>query len=112
MTAAKAKLGIHSPSTVFAEIGENTAAGMAGGVEGASGDVQSSLEKMVAPPDAKAGAGSAGGGKAAGGGLNLAGACFNLYGVEGAEDAEARIGTLLTRLLEGDAAQLGGAVPA
>lgn len=112
--AAKAKLGIASPSKVFAEIGANTAAGMAGGVDDNAGDVKGSLESMVAPPEtASAGAGAAkGSSSSGGGGGSFAGAVFNLYGVEGAEDAEARIGALLTRLLEGDASQLGGQVPA
>ncbi len=107
--AAEKALGIGSPSKVFAEIGMNTAAGMAGGVDAASGDVQSSLETMVAPPETKGGTGE--GSSSSGSGLNLSGATFNFYGVEGAEDAESRIGALLTRLLEGDVAQLGTAVP-
>jgi len=108
---AKKLLGIASPSKVFAEIGMQTGAGMAQGVEGSTGAVQGSLENMVAPPEASAGGGakSSGGG---GSGLDLSVATFNFYGVEGAEDAEGRIGALLTRLLEGDVSQLGGsAVP-
>jgi phage-related protein len=104
--AAKSVLGIASPSKVFAEIGAHTAEGMAGGVEGGSAGVQSALEGMVAPPPAEAAASSP---SSSGAGVNLAGATFNFYGVEGAEDAEGRIGALLTRLLEGDVAQLGGA---
>jgi len=41
--------------------------------------------------------------------LDLSGATFVFQGVAGAEDAEERFGALLTRLLEGDVAQLGGA---
>ena len=50
IAAAKKILGIKSPSKVFAEIGENTAAGMAEGVDSGSADVQTGLEKMAAPP--------------------------------------------------------------
>lgn len=38
---------------------------------------------------------------------NLQGSTFNFYGVEGAEDAEARFAEMLTKVVEGDAAQLG-----
>ncbi len=107
---AKKLLGIASPSKVFAEIGGQTGAGMVEGVEGSAAGVQSSLESMVAPPEAApAGAAPA---KGSGGSLNLAGATFIFQGVEGAEDAESRFGGLLTRLLEGDASQLGAEAPA
>ncbi len=106
--AAKKALGIKSPSTVFAAIGVNTGEGMVQGVDASAGEVKSSLETMTAPPEAS-GAGASKGG--AGAGLNMQGAVFNFYGVEGAEDAEGRFGGLLTRLLEGDVASLGAAVP-
>lgn len=119
---AKNLLGIHSPSKVFAEIGVNTGAGMAQGVDASADKVQGALEGMVAPPSlegipspatspAATPAAAPAKGKD-GGGASFQGAVFNLYGVEGAEDAEARIGALLTRLIEGDMSQLGGAVPA
>lgn len=116
ISGAKSVLGIHSPSTVFAEIGDNTAAGFAGGVADATPDVRSSLERMVDPPAPTTQAGSATGARAGGGaaaassgGSNFAGAVFNFYGVENAEDAEARFGEIVTRLWEGDAASIGGA---
>lgn len=108
--AAKSLLGIASPSKVFAEIGENTGEGMSMGVEDTAPAVQSALETMVEPPSVaatSAGAGAAGSAASAGGGIDLSGAVFNLYGVEGAEDAADRISEALTRLIEGDAAQLG-----
>ena len=52
ITAAKKALGIKSPSKVFASIGENTAAGMAVGVDSGAEDTQSAIESMVAPPAA------------------------------------------------------------
>lgn len=68
IAAAKKVLGIKSPSKVFAEIGENTAAGMAEGVDSGSADVQTGLEKMAVPPSittagasAEKGAGGSGG---------------------------------------------------
>lgn len=66
IASAKSLLGIASPSKVFAEIGSNTAAGMAGGVEDGTDQVQGSLETMVSPPASSAvggvSAGNSGGG--------------------------------------------------
>ncbi len=107
--AAKGLLGIASPSKVFADIGMNTGEGFTGGVEDTTSTAQGALETMVAPPDASAVAGPVATSKS-GTSTNLSGATFNFYGVEGAEDAEARFGALLTRLLEGDASQLGSGV--
>lgn len=113
--AAKKALGIASPSKVFAEIGMQTGAGMSQGVDRSSAGVQDSLESMVAPPSPSGGAAPstapAASSVKSGSGTSLAGATFNLYGVQGAEDAEARISALLTRILEGDVTQLGAAVP-
>ncbi len=130
INAAKRTLGIASPSKVFAGIGEFTSEGFAEGVDNTAPDAQSALTDMVSPPamatssalskqDALSGnfggasapvaapAESGGGGAASGASVNLAGATFNFYGVEGAEDAERRFGEMLTRTLEGDAASLG-----
>ncbi len=65
--AAKKALGIASPSKVFAEIGMNTGAGMAKGVDKSADDVQGSMESMVAAPDAGAGGAGAGGSGSSGG---------------------------------------------
>lgn len=128
IAAAKRALGIHSPSKVFADIGEQTGAGMEQGVSRSAPRVGGALEKMSEPPvqagsalerveSAPTRAGAAPGGRSSdraeapqgsGASLNLAGAHFNFYGVEGAEDAESRFAGVLTRLLEGDAAQIGG----
>jgi hypothetical protein len=130
VTAAKKALGIASPSKVFeAEVGGPIGEGAEKGIEAASGGVQSALESMVAPPaksplesmtspavaqaaapTAGATAASAESGGSASGGANLAGATFNFYGVEGAEQAEGRFRELLVQLLEGNVAQLGLAV--
>jgi uncharacterized protein YoxC len=110
--AAKDLLGIKSPSKVFAGLGAFTAEGFAGGVEESAPQAQSALSNMVSPPVTSGEAASAGAGAAAGGGggsANFAGATFVFNGVAGAEDAEARFAELLTRIFEGDAAQLGGA---
>lgn len=58
--ALKSELGIHSPSTVFAELGENTAQGFAQGIDEGSGAASSAAASMVAVP--AAGGGGAGGG--------------------------------------------------
>jgi hypothetical protein len=51
---AKKLLQINSPSKVFASIGASTGEGMVDGVQGATADVQASVEKMVEPPKAAA----------------------------------------------------------
>jgi hypothetical protein len=107
--AAKKALGIASPSKVFAEIGMNTAEGMAGGVDEGAGQVQGSLESMVAPPAESAAAAPAA--ASSGGGSNFSGAQFIFNGVQGAEDAVSRIEEMLLRFIEGDVAQTGAAVP-
>lgn len=113
---AKRLLGIASPSKVFAEIGVNTSEGFAGGVEDGAPEAQSAMAQMVSPASSASAAGAApasGAATAPAGGSALdilKGAIFNFYGVEGAEDAEARFGELLTRVLEGDAAALGAHV--
>lgn len=99
--AAKAALGIASPSKVFAEIGEQTAAGMSGGVEAGSSDVQGSLENMVAPPEVSAGAPAA---SATGGG-----AVYNIT-IQGGDTAKANLDAF-TEWLESVGAQAGTAVP-
>jgi hypothetical protein len=102
--SAKKLLGIASPSKVFAEIGANTAEGMAVGVDAGTGEVQGSLESLVAPPAATAPA-------SGGGGTSVGGVTIIINGVAGAADAIAEIEAAVTRILEGDAAQLGSAVP-
>lgn len=119
ISAVKSLLGIASPSKVFAGIGENTAAGFEAGVDDGAGAAQTALESMVEPPDPMPAPAARAGGKASGkasagssSSINLAGAVFNFYGVEGSEDSERRFGDLLLRIVEGDVDQLGGAVPA
>jgi peptidoglycan hydrolase CwlO-like protein len=48
--AAKSMLGIASPSRVFASIGQNTAAGMAVGVDQGAPEAEGAMETLVAPP--------------------------------------------------------------
>lgn len=86
--AAKRVLGIASPSTVFADqIGAQIPAGIAQGVEGAMGDLQSLLSPIV--PGAAGGLPGAGAGAAGG----LGGITINInVGSATAEDAR-RIGT-------------------
>lgn len=115
VAAAKSILGIHSPSKVFAEIGMQTGAGMEQGVDASAPRVSSAMERVSSPPAvARAGSqatesrSSGGGASGSGAALDLSGAMFHFHGVEGAEDAESRFSALLTRLIEGDAAQLGG----
>jgi hypothetical protein len=103
---AKGLLGIASPSKVFADIGDNTGKGFAQGVDESAPQAQSAMETMVEPPPTQAGSKSFNGG-------SIQGNTFIFNGVQGAEDAEARFSELLTKLLEGDALQMGGGeVPA
>ena len=69
--AAKSLLGISSPSKVFAEIGMQTGAGMAGGVDASAGDVQSSLTTMADPTEASKGAQKAGAAGKGGSGASI-----------------------------------------
>jgi hypothetical protein len=111
-------LGIHSPSKVFAEIGDNTAQGYAQGVEAGTPEAQGSLSTMVSPADASASApaeaaqSGAAASKASGGsspGFDFQGATFVFHGVADAETATAKFSEMLTSLLEGDADSLAGA---
>jgi len=119
---AKSLLGIASPSKVFAVMGGHTAEGFADGVDDGAPDALAAMGAMVAPPEvaapalasaaaavtrAPAASTPASAPASAGNSANLQGATFNFYGVEGADGAVSRFGEMLTRVLEGDAAQLG-----
>lgn len=116
--AAKNLLGIHSPSTVFAAIGTNTAQGYTDGVEAGTPEAQGSVAKLVdpagadAPRTASASASRAPAPAAARGGFDLSGATFHFYGIKDAETARDRLAEMFTSLLEGDADSLTGNVPA
>lgn len=135
ITAAKNLLGIASPSKVFAEIGDNTGAGLVQGVEGMTGDVQDAFSAMVEPPDVPVSSLAAqdigGSGTLFTGAATPAGAAagtqapakaaksvpssvtINQYGIKDAADAIAQMSEALTLLLEGDAAEAGAeAAPA
>jgi hypothetical protein len=114
--AAKDALGIHSPSKVFADIGDNTAAGFAEGVEEGAPEAKTALESMVEPPAPTAGgsaspvvsAPAAPASSGGGGGASISGNTFIFNGVKDAEHAQAELEEALTRLLEGDALQASG----
>jgi|SRR6185436_6827675 len=117
--AAKNLLQINSPSKVFAAIGMSTTEGMAGGVDEGAGDVRTSIESMVQPPEtpleragrpapAQKESPSA---KPSGGGANFSGAQFIFQGVKDAEDAVGRLEEMLLEFMEGNVAQLGRGVP-
>lgn len=108
INAAKAALGIASPSKVFAEIGMHTAAGMEEGIDGGASGVEGSMTAMVEPPaPAASGAAPASASVTATGGL-FAGATFVFQGVGGdvkkfAEEFRDQVNDLM--------AQAGRAVP-
>jgi hypothetical protein len=116
INSAKNALGIHSPSKVFAGIGEDTTAGFAVGVEDEAPAAQDALQAMVEPPAAatagamQAGAAVASGAGAGGGGkmIDLSGSTWNISGVKDAESVADLIAEKLTRILEGDASQAEG----
>ncbi len=103
ITAAKTALGIASPSTIFAEIGTNTAAGMEEGVDSGAADVQKSVEALVAPPEAAAGA--VAGGSSSGGAVT-----YNVT-INGGGDAQSNVAAF-REWLASIGAQAGTAVPA
>lgn len=105
--AAKSALGIASPSKVFAEIGGYTSEGMVQGVEGGTADVQGAFDEMVAPPEAGAAATS----QASPSGGNTYQITIEAGGGDAKSIASA-VRDVLLDLLEGDATQVGTAVPA
>ncbi len=127
LDSAKHVLGIASPSKEADALMANFTSTAARSADDGADEVQRSMAAAVAPPDDEAlkqaalsgdvGAVAAaqGGGQApaqaaqsgGGGGGNFAGAVFNFYGVEGADDAERRFEEVITRITEGDAASLG-----
>jgi hypothetical protein len=128
---AKSLLGIASPSKVFAAIGEYTGEGFAQGVDESGPVAQSALASMVDAPttalsafDALSGNVFGGGGaiapaaqastpaqsgSAGGVSINLAGATLTFSGLADAPAGIEKFAEMLTRLIEGDAAQLGAA---
>ena len=102
--SAKNLLQIKSPSKVFEEIGRFTGEGMASGIEGSAGGVQSSLEGMVAPPALSAPAGK---GSASGGGVTIGE--INFYGVKDGEAAKADVRELMSQLMAEWMMQTGAA---
>lgn len=81
-------LGIHSPSKVFEEYGQQTAAGYAGGVESGRSSTQRAIESMapIAPVVGAGGGGGFGGGISVP--LHLE---FHFGGVHSPEEAEQRL---------------------
>ena len=109
--AIKSALKIASPSKVFEGLGEFTGEGFVAGIEGQTTEVNTALETMVAPPSLEspvAAAPMAQGGVMGGGtGIDLTGASFVFHGVKDAEAAISGFEEALTRILEGDAVQVG-----
>lgn len=103
----KSALGIASPSTVFALQGSYTAQGYVEGVEAEQSSVDTALERMVTPPDAEGGAAGAATVSASSGGNSY---IFNIYAPDGSAGGIASaVRDVLTDILEGDVAMLGGA---
>ncbi len=111
ITAAKKALGIASPSTVFAEIGVNTAEGMVQGVDDTAPAVQGSLESMVAPPEAAAPVAAATASASGSGGGHSFEITINAAGGDG-QSIAAAVQKAILDILEGTNAQSGTAVPA
>jgi len=127
---AKAALGIASPSRVFAVLGGFTGEGFVRGVEAEAPAAHEAMAAMVAPPElevpelpvlavdrsapmpapATSPTSTTPVSSVRAPSVSFAGAVFNFSGIADAADAAERFGEVLTRLLEGDAAQLAGEV--
>jgi hypothetical protein len=122
VSALKGALGISSPSKVFAIAGTFSAEGFIEGVEAEADAVDATLESMIdippvsyqvgtemptPPPVAEVRTPAQ---MTAGPSMQLTGLTFNFYGVEGAEDAQAKFVEALTKIVEGDVIAMGGAV--
>jgi hypothetical protein len=110
ITAAKDLLGIASPSKVFAEIGTNTVEGFTNSVDAGASEAAGSMANLVgesaqAPAQAAASAPA----RAGGSGATVTIGSVTITGVEGAADIAPRLGELITRYLEDQAASLSGA---
>ncbi len=124
--AAKAKLGIASPSKVFAEIGGYTSEGFANGVDDGAGAAQDAMAAMVEPPPAGgmsafsagaqaasatadgAAAGSSSGGKAAPGKVINFNAPVYFGGAKATAAEVEDLAEAITKILEGDATSIAG----
>lgn len=122
--AAKSLLGIASPSTVFAAIGEDTGQGFVDGTDAMAADAQASMAAMVEPPDSPLGmqaalsgdpsggkpgaSSSSGSGAGVGGGgrvVNFNGPVY-FGGTKATQSEKEELAEELTRLLESDADSL------
>lgn len=94
-------LKMGSPSKLFAEMGSDTVAGFTMGIEDSSGDAESAMQAMVAPPTPGAAQGKAAGGAS----VVVQNMIIN---GESAKELALDFIEQLTRALEGDALSLGG----
>lgn len=135
ISAAKSALGIASPSKVFAELGVNTGEGFERGIARAAPAAHEAVTALVAPPAATdapatglqvmdaglasapatmtpaapAAPGAAPAAASTSRTIDLRGSHITFQGVPDGETAVVRFGEWLTRTIEGDAAQAGGA---
>jgi len=100
--ALKSSDDSHSPSKKYEALGTYVPMGYGGGITKGAHYAKSALAGLGGPIG-----GGAGSPIAARAGISLTGP-FHFYGVENAEDAEARFNALLTKAVEGDVQQLGG----
>lgn len=113
--ALKSALGIASPSKYAIAMMTNVTDTSADTLEKGTPGVQSAMESMVEPPDMPSAqaikSGKQESGSSSSKSLVLSGT-YNFYGIKDAADAESKFSAMLTRLIEGDALQMGGEVPA
>lgn len=98
VAAAKAALGIASPSKVFAEIGMQTAEGVAVGARRGMPEVRGAFNELVAPPEGGGGAARGAGG---GGSSIVISGDIIIQGVQGAAQIAPSIRAELVRILQG-----------
>lgn len=102
VNAAKAALGIHSPSAVFAEeVGGPIMAGIQQPIDDGAGDLQGAIVSATAPPE------QAGGGATAGNTTNNSGGNTFVFNISGGNIEDVK--RALLDVLEGDVAQAGAA---
>lgn len=94
VATVRKKLGIHSPSRVFTEIGEYTGEGMVIGIDRSTPDVQAAMNRLATPPEAFSGEFSASARGGASGGPFIENA--TVYGLS-AEDVAREFDKLVRR---------------
>lgn len=115
IAAAKAVLGIASPSKVFAAMGDNVTGTFAATVDSGAADAEAAMANLVAPPSPSrmAQAGGTSGAAARGGNRTITIEHLEIHGDDAKGGIRAQVIAAFNEILAGDAMSLGGGeVPA